>query len=247
MTDGPGYHNRQLVLATNISNLLYNLSPSKYDEIAPKIGYWIEYAINEQFTTIGDLAERVSSIAWSTFGSHSNISRFLKEFHDAPHRSKRVRSFIDELCIHVLRWFAVAAAEDLTLGLYGGLVPVGGGENFIRAASFVGHLIEYGLLSDELVRRHLVKPLTSHCYEKNSYTLASVYRSKAIYQLFIVAGNKLLQGLLEPEDVRACLGILDIYASTNHTARFDEVRLNVWCDSDLDTSYYDLTCEPGTS
>ena len=63
----------------------------------------------------------------------------------------------------------------------GGSVSIGGGENFIRAASFVGHLIECGLLSNELVRRHLVKPLTTHCYEKSSYGPPSAVRTKAIY------------------------------------------------------------------
>jgi hypothetical protein len=63
MPDGPGYHNRQLALAAKIRALLCSLSPSTYEEIAPNIEYWIEYGITEQFTTIDDLVERVSSVS----------------------------------------------------------------------------------------------------------------------------------------------------------------------------------------
>jgi len=128
----------------------------------------------------------------------------------------------------------------------GGSVSIGGGENFIRAASFVGHLIECGLLNNELVRRHLVKPLTTHCYEKSSYGPPSAVRTKAICQLFIVAGDTLLQGLLEPEDVRVCFEILDTYTLIN-PSKLDTARLNVRCDSHLGASHYDLICEPGIS
>jgi allophanate hydrolase subunit 1 len=86
--DKPGWHNRWPVLAAKIRSLLYSLSPSTNDETAPKIQYWIEYVIAEEFTTIDDLVERVSSVAWGYRGSRSNISRFLKELRDAPHRSE---------------------------------------------------------------------------------------------------------------------------------------------------------------
>ena len=35
-----------------------------------------------------------------------------------------------------------------------------GGGGFLCAAALVGHLIDYGMLGHNLVRRHLVKPLT---------------------------------------------------------------------------------------
>jgi len=254
MTVGPGYHNRQPVVATNICSLLYGLSPSKYDEIAPKIEYWIEYTIAEQFTTIDDLVERVSSMAWSGSGSHSDISRFLREFRYAPHRSTGTKSFVDKLCLHVLRWFAIASTDNFpAVGWNGESIPIGGGEGFIRAASFVGHLIERGLLSDEFVRRHLVKPLTTHYYEKNSFSLPSAFRTRAIYQLFTVAGNTLLQGLLEPEDVQICFEIFDIYTWARQNTYqppfplLDTTKLDVRCDSRFDVSHYDLTCGPGIS
>jgi len=246
MTGGRGYHNRQPVLAANICNLLYSLSSGRYDEIAPRIEYWIEYAITEQFTTIDDLVERVSSVAWNNTDSHSDISRFLKEFRDAPHRSEGTKSFVDELCLRVLRWFAIASTDGFPGG-YDGEISIGGGESFIRAASFVGHLIERGLFSDELVRRHLVKPLTTHYFEKGKYDPPTYYRTRAIYQLFIAAGNTLLRGLLEPGDVQVFFEILHTYTTISQGPRFDAVKLDVRCDSHFGASHYNLTCRPGIS
>ena len=140
MSNGPGFHNRQAVLATTVYNLLYDLGPSTYDEIAPTIEYWIKYGITERFTTIENLMERVSPVAWNDRGSHSHISRFLKEFREAPRRAEQMRSFIDELCLYILRWFSVASADDFRVDRYAGLVSRSGGVGFIRAASFVGHL-----------------------------------------------------------------------------------------------------------
>ena len=204
MSNGPGYHNCKAVLATKIRDLLRDLGPSTHDEIAPIIEYWIEYGLTEQFTTIVDLVELVSPVAWDTQGSPSDISRFLKEFRDAPHRSEQARSFVNELCLYVLRWFAVASADNFGAGWHNGLVSKGGGPGFISTASFVGHLIECGLLGRELVRCHLPKPLTTHRYNNNGDAMNQVIRANAIYNLFTVAGNTLLQGLLEPEDVLAC-------------------------------------------
>ena len=245
MPNGPGYHRRQPVLAEKICSLLSSLNPSTYDEIAPKIEYWIEYVITEQFTTTDDLVERVSPVVWSC-GPH--VSRFLKQFRDAPHRSERARSFVDKLCLHLLRWFAIASTENL--GLNGGQAEVSkhGGIGYICAASFVGHLIECGLLGHDLVRQHLVKPLITHHYADGKSACKFV-RANAIYQLFIAAGNTLLQGPLEPEDVRVCFETLDtqFYYSIGGLAGFDAARLNVRCESRLDSLHYNLTCAPGTS
>jgi len=60
MPEGPGYHNRQPILVTNISDLLSLLNASTYNEIAPKIEYWIEYVLREGFTTVDELVEEVS-------------------------------------------------------------------------------------------------------------------------------------------------------------------------------------------
>jgi hypothetical protein len=113
-----------------------------------------------------------------------------------------MKSFIDELCLHILWWFVIAATEGLPASQDNSTVTSGGREGFACAALFVGHLIECGLLSHNLVRRHLIKPLIAH----HGY---NYYRANTIYQLFVVAGKTLLQGLLEPGDVRACFEILD--------------------------------------
>jgi hypothetical protein len=252
----PGYHNRQPVLATKIRRLLRSLSPSTYDETAPKIEYWIEYGITEQFTTTDDLVERLSFVAWDCDKPH-DIARFFKEFRDAPHRSERMRSFVDDLAIHVLRWFAIAAADDFASGYNSGynhaynsrspyyhcydyrfnwdvpVTPGGGWIGFPRAASFVGHLIECGLLDHDIVRRHLIKPLTAHHDYNNS-------RAEAIYNLFVVAGNTLLQGLLEPGDVQVCFETLGTYCGG--TGGPEAAKLNVRCDSRLNPLHYDPTC-----
>jgi hypothetical protein len=250
----PGYHNRQPVLAAKIRNLLCSLNPSTYDEIAPKIEYWIEYGVTEQFTTTDDLVERVSFVAWDC-DKPCDIARFFKEFRDAPHRSERMQSFVDQLAIHVLRWFAIAAADNFASGYdytyssarrssyhrpydhsFNWDVPVtpgGDWTGFARAASFVGHLIECGLLGHDLVRRHLIKPLIAHHDYSNS-------RANAIYNLFVVAGNTLLQGLLEPGDVQVCFETLGTYCGG--TGGPKAAKLNVWCDSRLNSLHYDLTC-----
>ena len=260
MYNGPGYHHRQPILAAKICSLLSSLNPSTYDEIAPKIEYWIEYVITEEFMTIGDLVERVSSVAWAN-GHHSEILRFLKGFRDTPNRSERTRSFVDQLCTNVLRWFAVAGAEDLPTCSNDPSVTNGGWSGFARAASFVGHLIECGLLSHDLVRRHLIKPLiTHHRYDH--------YRARAIYELFVVAGNTLLRGLLEPGDVQVCFERLDtlgnillqypsrstenevffqILATLGGIAELYTARLNVRSDSCLNALHCDLTYPPGIS
>jgi len=208
MSTEPGYHNRQQPILSKIDSLLRSLDPSTYSEVAPKVEFWIEYALAEHSTTIDELVEKVSSVAWYCV-SHPSVMRFLKEFRDAPHRSKQAKSFVDELCPHVLRWFAAASAENLSVNPHNySWVPMGGGAGFVRAASFVGYLIEWGLLSPDLVRRHLVKPLIAHHYRDGDDAQRSV-RAMAIYQLFATARGSLLQGLLELEDVQACFKILD--------------------------------------
>ena len=243
MSDEPGYHNCKAVLATNICNLLCSLGPSTYNEIAPKIEYWIEYSLTEQFTTIDDLAERVSSVAWREHIPRWHISIFLKKFRGGSHCSEQARTFIDELCFHILRWFAVASAEDLLADSSKALVSKGGGRGFLRAALFVGHLIKHGLLSRELVRRHLSKPLTTHHYNDDNVVKQAV-RARAIYNLFTVAENTLLQGFLEPEDVQVCFERLETGISLGEIEglpAFDVERLNVRCDSCLGASHQNLT------
>ncbi|KAF9644393.1 hypothetical protein BDM02DRAFT_3263577 [Thelephora ganbajun] len=203
MSANPGYHNRQALISSKIRSLFLALTnkPLEYNQIAPKIEYWIKYVLCERFTTIDELVEAVSHIAWNNDGSYANIGRFLKEFHDAPHRSEHARSFVAQLCLHVLQWFAIASLEDLWNRTNWGdsLVSIHGGESFIHAASSVGHLIEWGLLK--------------------------IVRANAIYQLFIAAGNTLLQGLLEAEDVRVCFGMLDAQALTKKISGFDAAKL----------------------
>jgi len=236
MSNGYNYGKLQPILAEKICNLFYDLGPSTYDETAPKIEYWIEYVLTEDFIATDDLLGRVSPMAWSTRGSHSDISRFLKEFRDAPHRSDQVRSFVDKLCRLVLRWFAIASAEHLRMDDHYSNVATLGGNTFIRAASFVGHLIECGLLDHDLVRRHLVKPLISHHYI-NDNDSGKVVRANAIYQLFIVAGNTLLRSVLEPGDVQVCFETLDSQITLGEIAGLDAARLNVRFDSLFDAPH----------
>jgi hypothetical protein len=227
-----GYHNREDVLAANIRRLLTSLRPLTYNKIALKTEYWIEYAITERLTTPKDLAERVSLVAWSFGDDNSDIPRFLKEFRDAPHRSEQMRSFVAELCLHTLQWFGVACADSFRPFENGTAVAIGGARGFVRAASFVGHLFECGLLDRELVQRHL-KPLTAHYYCDSQGDLVDqplCARANAIYQLFTVAGGTLLQGLLEPEDVQDCFEMLERrvpFGTVNEMGPPDTVKLSV--------------------
>ena len=202
MPDESNGHARRLI-TDNICYLLYSLKSSTYDEIAPKAEYWIEFVLTEPFTTIDDLVERVSPVAWENRGCGSQISRFLKELYNGPHRSERMKSFVDELCLYILRWFAVASTEDLWNNWETSPVSKCGGPGFIRAASFVGHLIRCGLLSRQLVRRYIIKPLTCHYYYGENFEYQAI-GANAIYNLFTAAGNTLLQGFLEPEDIQVC-------------------------------------------
>ena len=247
MSKESGDHHRVAALAENICNLLLSLGPSTYDEIAPKIEYWIEFALTEHLTTISDLVEGVSSVAWESCGPEPDILRFLKEYRDAPHRSEQTRTFVDELCLRVLQQFAVASAEDLWKNRKTSPVSKRGGPGYIRAASFVGHLIEHGFLSRELVRRYLPQPLTTHYYGEGNFKKQSI-RANAIYQLFY-AGNSLLQGLLDPEDVRICFEKLDTRIAIGQVDgiyMLNEVRVKVQRDSYFDASHRNLTYGPGT-
>ena len=175
-------------------------------------------------------------MAWGLSGSHSDISQFLKEFRDAPHRSEQARSFVDKLCLLILRWFTIASVENVQAGSRWCNVLPYGEDVFICAASFVGHLIESGLLGHDLVRRHLVKPLIAHHYANEDHPTKTA-KANAIYQSFITAGNTLLQGVLEPGDVHICFKTLDSQIVLRKIARLDAVRLNVRCDSRPDASH----------
>ena len=217
MANKDGYHNRKQHICSNIRSLLKSLTKesSKYDEIAPKIEYWIEYVLCEGFLTVDELVEEISYEAWDTGGgSFASLGKFLKELHDAPHRAEQARVFVTQLCSHVLRWFAIASVEgDWDAHWSVAWISSGGGPGFIRVASFVGYLIEWGLLSRELVQRHLTKSLTNHMHGNDYQANSPGYiRASAIYQLFAAAGNTLLQGLLEPDDVQACFNMLDVWS-----------------------------------
>ena len=155
------------------------------------------------------------------------IARFLKEFRATPHRSEQARSCVDGLCSRVITWFAAASAENLVPWNGHDYADVAryGGSGFVRAASFVGHLIEFGVLDLDLVRRHLVKPLIAHHYT-NPDDSGRGFRTLAIYQLFLAAGNTLLQGLLEPKDIEACFETFDTKMPSGFTG-LNAVKLNV--------------------
>ena len=167
----------------------------------------------------------MSYVAWDDGGDFANVGRFLKEFHDAHRFSWLVNTFVPRLGWYVLRWFAIALLEDLWASSGSGSVSKGGAPGFIRAASFVGHLIRCGLLAPEPIRRHLIKPLINHHNDDEHRESAEAVRTNALYQLFSVAGNTLLQGLLDLEDVETCFGILD--ARSGWIDGFDSAKVKV--------------------
>ena len=234
MSNKVGFHNRKNPISPKIRSLLISLTnePSKYhDRITKNIEYWIEYVLREDFMTVDELAEGVSYVAWEDGGSYANVGQFLKEFRDAPHRSEQARSFVTQLCSHILRWFAIASAENLphldNPYDYTGSVASRGGMGFVRAASFVGHLIGCGLLSHKLVRQHLIKPMTDHyCGDSENFQQDPV-RANAIYQLFTAAGSTLFQGLFEDEDVWVCFETLDAQNKTGKIKGYDAARVKV--------------------
>ena len=244
------YQNRGIGVSKKIYSLLSNLHTQTYDEIAPKIEYWTEWAFAQQFTTVDKLVEHVSDLAWTSGCSPATVGRFLKEFRDSPQRSAQARSFVDDLSTRVFWWFAAASAEDLEMDWGDRYDPVArnGGCGFIEAASFVGHLIDCGLVDHELVRLHLIKPLTTHHYPQLGKAKETV-RVNAICRLFIAAGSTLIQGLLKPDDVQTCFTILETYLSRNGTtAGLSSTDLEVQCTTHPIAPHRNsLTRAPGTS
>ena len=143
------------------------------------------------------------------------------------------------MCPYVLRWFAIAAVENLRTYSSYGEISSGGGA-FVRAASFVGCLIEFGLLDRELVQRHLTKSLTNHHYDDYKMDSNEALRANPIYELFTAAENTLLQGLLEPGDVQACFDVLDTWSRRG--VKFSATKLKVQQTVHNNTSSCDLTC-----
>jgi len=96
MSNERSFHNCKKPISYKIRSLLVSLTtkPSEYDQITPKIEYWIEYVLREHLTTVDELVEGVSYVAWEDGGSYTNVGRFFKEFRDVPHRSEQVRSFV---------------------------------------------------------------------------------------------------------------------------------------------------------
>jgi len=224
---GADFHHCKEPILRKIRPLLIDLTnqPSKYDRITQKIEHWIEYVLRERFMTVDELAEGLAYVAWEDGGSYASVGRFLKEFRDAPHRSERARSFVTQLCSHVLRWFTVASADSMVW--HDWVIIKNGGKGFARAGSFVGHLIACGLLSHELVRQHLIKPLADHYYGDSEAFQRYPVRANAIYQLFIAAGNALFQGLFEAEDVWVCFETLDVQNKAGKVIGYDAARVKV--------------------
>lgn len=194
------------------------------------IEYWIEYALTEQSLDVDDLVEQVSPWVWDRRNSESDAAaaRFLKEFRGAPHRSEKARSFVDKLCSRIHLWFAAATAQDPTPwnGSDAGNVGRWAGGGLKNAASSVGHLVEHGLLNREFVRRHLVKPLITHRYVDGVNVRQKSFRAEAIYHL-LSATKTLLQGLLEPDDVKVCFETLESEIPFGRVVGLDAVKLQV--------------------
>ena len=245
---GPGYHNRAISISAKISSLFRLLDELTHDEIAPKIEYWIELALTQQFTTVDELVEQVSLLVWNGLRSCTSFSRFLREFRDSPRRSAQARSFVDNICTRVFRWFVAASAEDLGEDSNDGIAAIGGGNSFMRVALYVGQLIKCDLFSHELVRLHLIKPLITHHYPSPNGAAESI-RANGICRLFWNAGDTLLRGLLEPEDSRVCLEILGARLSRpGGVTGFSNTNLEVQCAIHPDASHRNLlTRGPDTS
>ena len=230
------YQNRDTGVSAKIYNLLSYLNVETYQEIVPKLEYWIEFAFSQQFTTAARLAEYVSAIAWVEHRSTASLARFLKELRDSPRRSVHAKSFVNELCTRAFWWFTAASAEDLKNWHCSHEVARGGGVGFIEAASFVGHLIECDLLNHKLVRQHLIKPLITHYYPSPGMEEETV-RINAIFRLFVAAGNALVQGLLEPDDARVCFDVLETQLSRPYViTRLSTTKLEVQCVINPDVS-----------
>jgi len=249
MSNGNGFHNCKDPISSKVRSRLSWLTKtqSKYDLIARNLEYLIEYVLRERFMTVDELVEGVSYVAWEDGGSFANVGRFLKEFRDAPHSSEQARSFVSQLCSHVLRWFTIASVEYFPTESHNGMISSGGGKGFIRAASFVGHLIGWGLLSPELVRQHLIKLLTDHYYGYTESFRSNLVRANAIYQLFTAAGNTLLQGVFEAEDVWICFETIDAQSKEGNIKEYDAARVKVRCTTLAKSLRQNLTWGPGTS
>jgi len=243
MSGETGYRNRGIVTGTKISYLLNALGPATYDDISPKVGYWIEYALTEQSVNADDLVDQLSSMTWIGRSSNADVARFLNEFRDTPYRSEQARSFVDGLCSRILQLFAAASAEDLLPwnGCNADKIARWGRNGLVNAASLVGHLIECGVLNHELVRRHLIKPLIAHHYPDGHNVEYKSSRATAIYQLFVAAGNTLLQGLLEPDDVQICFETLDSEIPPGRVVGLNAEKLQVRRATRFDTSHCNLT------
>ena len=236
-----GYHNRGIVIATKISNLLRSLGTTTYDEISPKVEYWIDCALTEQSVNADDLVDHLSSTIWDGHGSDADVARFLKEFRDTPNRSEQARTFVDSLCSRIFRLFVAASAEDLPSWHRDRTYKIArlAGQGFVHAASLVGQLIKYDMLDGEFVPQHLVKSLISHHYTDPDDVSKSP-RAGAIYQLLIAVGDTLLQGILKPEDVRVCFEILDSEIPHRKVA-LDAGKLQVRCAARSGASHRNLT------
>lgn len=140
--------------------------------------------------------------------------------------------------------FIAASAEDLATWNRCTTYKIArwGGGGFITVASLVGQLVKYGMLDDELVRRHLVKSLISHHYADNDNGEFKSFRAGAIYQILVAAGGALLQGLIEPEDVQVCFKILDSEIPLGRVGGLDAGKLQVGCAARSGASNRNLTC-----
>ena len=237
---GVGYHNRGVAISAKICSLLRSLNTSTYGDITPKTEYWIELALTQQLTTVDELAEGVSLLVWNNQSYAAGLARFLKEFRDSPRRSTQAKPFVENVCTRIFQWFVVASAEDLGEDWKDGLVAIGGGYRFMEVTSYIGHLVEHGLFSPELVRLHLIRSLTMHHYSSPNRPAETV-RANAICRLFCIAGDVLLRGLLEPEDIRVCFEIVKTQLlKRDKIVGFSDANLEVQCPTHPDASHQNL-------
>ena len=244
------YQNRGNAVSRRINSLLSQIDTQSYDEIAPRIGYWTELALTQQLTTVDKLVEHVLDLPWTGPPSPASVARFLGGFRDSPRRSAQAKSFVNDFSTRTFLWFAAASAEDLGMNNNYNMSSVArnGGWGFMETASFVGHLVDCDLLDHELVRLHLIKPLTIHLYPQPGGPEETV-RANAICRLFVAAGSTLVQGLLGPEDVQTCFKILETHLPMHGTtAGLSSTNLEVQrATHPIAPHRNPLTRPPGTS
>lgn len=201
---------------------------------------WLEYVLDEGLLVVGDIVGDTSIDMWEgKVNDMEKTGKVLKEL-CAPNRSEKAKSFVHCLYIRMLHRFAAASLEMEVKAKNGEWrLSKGGIPGFEAAASPVGHLIALGLMSPDLVWRHLTWPLFGLCplyYEGIPY-----HRAVVIKKLFHIAGKTLVKGL-KVKEIQDCLCILNDHKDMlNEDLQGANVEVQ-WSVHD-NALHWSLTCE----